>query len=180
MSTFCPWFQVRSFDQRLPRGQADQRDGSRFCHGEGCGLHRHVVFFDRNEFRECADSPVGRPRIDFVAGLESTHSRSDADHDPGHVMAQNERQAIPQKGLELAVSDFGIQKVHTSGVNLDQDVILPRFRIWHVASPHAIGASVTIEDECLHLLLPGTSTALDGVLQEPIGIRNCAPCPASG
>jgi hypothetical protein len=38
-------------------------------------------------------------------------------------------------------------------VNLDEDVILTRFRIWHVASPHAIGASVTIEDECLHDVL---------------------------
>ena len=143
-------FQIRSFDQRLPGGQADQRDGSRFFHGECFGLDRHVVFFDRNELRECTDSPVSRPRIDFVAGLESTHSRSDPDHDPGHVMAQNERQAIRQNALELAVSDFGIQKVDASGVNLDQDVILPQLRVWHVASPHAVGASVTIEDECLH------------------------------
>jgi len=102
------------------------------------------------EFREGTDSPVSRPRIDFVAGLESTHSSSDPDHDPGHVMAQNERQAISQNELELAVSDFGIQKVYASGVNLDQDVILAQLRVWHFASPHTVGASVTIEDECLH------------------------------
>src|SRR5438128_11807093 len=143
-------FQIRSFDQRLPGGQADQGDGSRFFHGECFGLDRHVILFDRTEFRECTDSPVSRARIDFVAGLESTHSRSDPDHDPGDVMAQNERQAIRQNALELAVSDFGIQKVDTSGVNLDQDVILAQLRVWHVASPHTIGASVTIEDECLH------------------------------
>jgi hypothetical protein len=65
-------------------------------------------------------------------------------------MAQNERQAIPQNALELAVSDFGIQKVDTSGVNLDQNIILPQLRVRHVASPHTVGASVTIEDECLH------------------------------
>src|SRR2546430_2755044 len=87
------------------------------------GMDRHVSFFDRTEFRECTDSPVSQPRIDFVAGLESPHSRSDPDHDPGHVMAQNERQAIGENALELAVSDFRIQKVDTSGVNLDQDVI---------------------------------------------------------
>jgi hypothetical protein len=51
-------FQTRSFDQRLPSGQADQGDGSRFFHGECFGLERHVIFFDRTEFRECADSPV--------------------------------------------------------------------------------------------------------------------------
>ena len=94
--------------------------------------------------------PSGGPRMDFVARLESTHARSGPDHDPGHVMAQNERQAIRQNALELAVSDFGIQKVDASGLNLDQNVILPQFRVWHVASPYAIGASVTIEDECLH------------------------------
>jgi hypothetical protein len=40
-------------------------------------------------------------------------------------MTQDERQGIPQKGLELAIPDLGIQKVDASGVNLDQHVILP-------------------------------------------------------
>src|SRR6266576_489153 len=78
-----PLFQIRSFDQRLPGGQANQWDGGRFFHGEGFGLDRDVVFFDRTEFRECTDSPVSGPRINFVAGLESTHTRSDPDHDSG-------------------------------------------------------------------------------------------------
>src|SRR5438552_1696940 len=106
---FLSWFQTRSFDQHLPRGQADQGDGGRFFHAECFWFDRHVIFFDCNELRECTDSPVSRPRIDFVAGLESTHSRSDPDHDPGRVMTQNEREAIRQNALELAVSDFGIQ-----------------------------------------------------------------------
>src|SRR5437899_12036680 len=80
-------FQIRSFDQRLPGGQADQGDGSRFFHRECFGFDRHVVFVDRNALREGADSPVSRPRIDFVVWRESTHARSDPDHDPGHVMA---------------------------------------------------------------------------------------------
>jgi hypothetical protein len=119
-------------------------------HGHCFGLDRHVILVDRNEFRECTDAPVSRSRIDFVTGLESTHSRSDPDHDPGHVMAQDERQAIPQNQLEFPASDLGIQKVHASGVNLDQDVILPQIRIWHFGSPETVGASVTIKDECLH------------------------------
>src|SRR5207247_2415038 len=97
---FLSWFHTRSFDQHLPRGQADQGDGGRFFHAECFWFDRHVIFFDCNELRECTDSPVSRPRIDFVAGLESTHSRSDPDHDPSHVMAQNERQAIRQNALE--------------------------------------------------------------------------------
>jgi len=37
---------------------------------------------------------------------------------------------------------------------LSQPLTLARFRIRHVASPHAIGASVTIEDECPHRCRP--------------------------
>jgi hypothetical protein len=33
---------------------------------------------------------------------------------------------------------------------LDQNIILAQLRVWHFASPHTVGASVTIEDECLH------------------------------
>jgi len=65
-------------------------------------------------------------------------------------MAQNERESVRQNALELAVSDFGIQKVDTSGVDLDQYVILSQLRVWHVASPHTVGASIAIEDESLH------------------------------
>ena len=119
-------------------------------HRECFGLDRHVIFFDRTEFCERADSPVSQPRIDLVADLESTRSRSDPDHNAGHVMAQNERQTIRQNELELAVSDFRIQQVDTSGVDLDQYVILPQLGVRHVASPHTVGASVTIEDECFH------------------------------
>jgi hypothetical protein len=70
----------------------------------------------------------------------------------------------------------------------DQDVILPRFRIWRVASPHTIGASVTIEDECSHRCCPLFTLArcatasllqeLDGLLQEPIGILELRAVPA--
>src|SRR5436309_15339385 len=69
---------------------------------------------------------------------------------PTSGMEAAERQAITENALELAVSDFRIQKVDTSSVDLDQYVILPQLRIWHVISPDAVGASVAIEDECLH------------------------------
>jgi hypothetical protein len=48
---------------------------------------------------------------------------------------QNERQAIGQNALELAVSDFGIEQVHAGGVDLDEDVILTQLRVRHLASP---------------------------------------------
>jgi hypothetical protein len=45
----------------------------------------------RNVFRERTDSILIWPRIDLVAGLESPHTRADPDHDPRHIIAQNER-----------------------------------------------------------------------------------------
>src|SRR5436190_313477 len=106
------------------------------------------------------------PRIDLVAWLESLHSRSDSDDDPSHLIAQNEREAIRQKAFELSVSDFGIQQVDTSGVDLDQDVILPQLRVWHVASPHAILASIAIYDECLHHMFFLLSFLISALLKE--------------
>jgi hypothetical protein len=61
-------------------------------------------------------------------------------------MAQNERQTIWQNSREFAVSDLRIQQIDASGVDLDQDVILARLPVWHIADPHAVGASATIEE----------------------------------
>jgi hypothetical protein len=115
------WPQIRSLDQRLAGGQADQGDGRRFFHRERAGLDRHVIFVDGDQLREGADSPVSGPRIDFVARLESTLARSDP-----HL-------------------------VDSSGVDLDQYVILPQLGLRHLAGPHVVGAPVPIEDERLHV-----------------------------
>lgn len=85
---FLPFLQVRSFYQRLPGSQADQRDGSCVFHGELFGLVRYRVFSYGDEFRERTDSILVRARIDFVARLESAHCGSDADYDSGQIIAQ--------------------------------------------------------------------------------------------
>src|SRR5437870_1130949 len=123
------------------------RDGSRFFHGEVFWLLRHGIFLDRNAFRERTDAIVVWPGIDLVARFEAQHARANSDDDPSHLIAQNEREAIRQKAFELSVSDFGIQQVDPSGVDLDQDVILPQLRLWHVASPQSILASITLDNE---------------------------------
>ena len=91
MRTFCPLLQVRFFDQHLPSGQGDERDGSRFFHGEFFWLIRHGIFFYRNEFRESTDPIYICPRVNLITGLESPHSRSDPDYDPGQIIAQDDR-----------------------------------------------------------------------------------------
>jgi hypothetical protein len=93
---------------------------------------------------------VSGPRINFVAEFESTHAGADTDNDSGHVAPQNDRQAIPQEGLEVALSDSRIDGVHASRVDLDHHVTLLQLGRGRVAGAHAVGASVTIEYECLH------------------------------
>ena len=150
---FLPFLQLRLFDERLPSGQADQRDGSRFLHREALGFDRQVIFAYCDELRECPDSVLVRSCIHLVAGLESPHARSHSDYDSCQLVTENERQSIRQEQFEFSVSDLGIQWVHTSSVDLNQDVILPHFRVWNFAGPHAICASIAIDDECFHVAL---------------------------
>jgi hypothetical protein len=124
-------------------------------HGESFWLDGNGTFIHRNEFRESTDSIFIRPRIDLVAGLESPHSRSDANHDSSHIIAQNKWQAIRQKKFELSVSDFVIQWVYASGVNLDQNVIVSQLRL--CAKPSAPLFSIALDDKCLHDIFRLTS-----------------------
>ena len=89
-------------------------------------------------------------RIDFVAELEPSHSRSDLDHDPSHVISKDERQAIGQNELELSIPDLRIQRVYTSRVYLNQDVVLAQLGPWHLAKPKALLAPITIDGKCVH------------------------------
>ncbi len=99
-----PFLQACFLDQRLPGGQSDQRDGGRLRHREVPRLGRNRTFLDRDQLGERTDSIRVRPRIHFVTGFETPHSRSDFEDDASHVVAQDERKAIRQKALELALA----------------------------------------------------------------------------
>ena len=126
---FLALLQVGAFDQYLPSGQTHQGNGGRLFHGEILGLQRYVGFIHGDELRERPDPVLMRPRIDLVAWFEPSHFGSDADDDPSHIVAQNQRQAIGQDELELTVPDLGIQMVHTGGVNRDQDIMVPKLPV---------------------------------------------------
>jgi hypothetical protein len=51
--------------------------------------------------------------------------------------------------------------------------------IWHVASPHIVGASVTIEDECLHSALPQAASGTPATCRSsPFGsAKKAGPVP---
>src|SRR5260221_947136 len=149
---------IAPFRRALARRSSRPRDGSRFLHRQALGFDRQVIFAYCDELRECPNSVLGRSRIHLVAGLESPHARSDSDYDACQLVTENERQSITQEQLEFSVSDLGIQWIHASSVDLDQDVILPHFRVWNFAGPHAICASIAIDDECFHVAPIGASS----------------------
>jgi len=56
----------------------------------------------------------------FVDRTEALHFGPD--HDPRHVIAENERQAIGQNDFELSVPDLGVELVEAGGMDLDQHI----------------------------------------------------------
>lgn len=143
-------FQPGAIDQDLPRGQAHQWDrGGRF-HAEIVGFQREVGFVDGDEFGERPDPVLARPRIHLVAGLEAADLGPDPDHDAGDVVAQDQRQAIRQDELELAVPDLRVQLVQTGRMDGDQDIPVAHFRFRHIAQAQRAVGLVTIDDECFH------------------------------
>ena len=114
------------------------------------GLSASDVLFDRDEFGERADPEVIWPRIDLIARLELLHARADLDHHPGHVVTQDEGQAIGQDELELSVPDLGVEQVHTGRMDLDQDLVIARFRSRHFRQPQRALSSIALENKCFH------------------------------
>src|SRR5205823_10298881 len=80
--------------------------GGGLFHGEILGLQCYVGFVHGDEFRERPDPVLVWPCIHHVARFEALDLWPDTDHDPGHVVAQDHRQAIGQDELELTIPDL--------------------------------------------------------------------------
>ena len=106
MKTFCPGFRFASFEQCLPGGEADERNGSRFFHAEFSRFDRHVGFVHGDEFREGADPVLVRSRIDLVTGLEAPPPCSHLDHNAGDVVTENKWKSVRQEDFEFSVRDL--------------------------------------------------------------------------
>src|SRR5688500_18904830 len=132
MKTFWPGYSLPASTQRLPGGESHQRDGGGFFHADVVGLQRHVGFIHGNEFRECSDAMIARPRIDLVARLEPPDLGAILGVDPGDNVAQNVELTLRQYELELYVPGLGVEYVHSSCMNSNQDVVVPQLRFWHV------------------------------------------------
>jgi len=155
---FLSLLQLGTIDQYLPRCQAHQGDGGGLFHGEIIWLQCYVGFVHGDEFRERPDPVLVWPCIHLVARLEPSDLWPDTDHDPGHVVAQDQRQAIGQDELELTIPDLGIQLVQTGRVDGDQYIMVANVRFRHFAEAQCAVALVTIDDECLHDCFSGGMT----------------------
>ena len=75
--------------------------------------------------------------------------------------------------LKVNWKNVPTRTITAGGVDLDQDVFLPQLRVWHVASPHTVGASVTIENECLHRIAPGQLLSRTSARCRAAGLFEC-------
>ena len=154
---FLAGLHLAHLDQCLPRGQPHQRDGRRVRHVEVFGLQRHVGFIDGDEFSECADAVIARPREDLVPYLKAHDLGPSLDNCSGDVVPQNEGRTVGQNKLELSIPDLGVKEVHSRGVNLDQDIIVLPFRFWNAGEAQGALLFILINDERLHRLSPISS-----------------------
>ena len=145
-----PLLQPGLLDERLPGRQGHQGNGSGFFHREAAGFQRQRGFLDRDEFSERADPQIVRSRIDLVPGLEQPHESADPDDFPGNVVAQDERHAVRQEHLEVAMADLGVEQVHPCGMDLDQDLVVAQLGRRHVGPPERALLSIPVENECFH------------------------------
>ena len=150
MRTCLTRLQIGPFDQGLPRGQSDEGEGGRLFHGEPGRLERDVVLLDRDQLGEGADSMLVRAGVDLVSGLEAADCGADPDDESGQIIAQDHGQVIRQDGLDLAVPDFGVQRIDARGVDLNQHVVIPQLRVRHLDGVNVVVAAVAIDRECLH------------------------------
>lgn len=93
---FLSLLQVSSFDQRLPRCQAHQRNAGRFFHSECSGLDCHGIFIYRDEFHERTDSIfIGSPIAAFLP-IRATLERRPGSTFLGNGNVRNRTQPAPR------------------------------------------------------------------------------------
>jgi hypothetical protein len=114
------------------------------------GLQRQRRFLDGNELGEGADAIVVRACIDFIAGLEVANASADTHDRSGHVVAQDQGEAVGKNQFEFAALGLRVQGIDARRVDPDQDVIVPDLGVGHVGNAANFFLSVPIDDESFH------------------------------
>lgn len=144
-------FQLRDLDQCLPGREADQGNRRGLRHAQVARLGGHIVFADGDELGEGADALLIGAGIHGVAGLEAAHARADAHDRAGHVVAEDQGQAVAEDRLQRAGADPDVQHVDAGRVDLHQNVIVAQCGLRHVGDLADFVLAVTMDDEGFHV-----------------------------
>ena len=93
---------------------------------------------------------IAWPCINFVAHLEAGDLEASPDDYAGNIVPEHEGRSIRQYKLEFSVAEFGVQKIHSTCMNSNQDIVVPQHRLWHVGQAQSAFLFVFVDDECLH------------------------------
>ena len=143
------------FHKRLPCGQPDQRDRSGFLHRQAGGFKGQIGAINRDGFGKGADAVVTGASVDCVPHLEPPHICADADDGSGHVVPKDERRAIGQEQLELAIAKLAVQLVERGSVNPHQNVIRIQLRLGHVGQAQRALLLVLVDNKGFHRVTAG-------------------------
>src|SRR5215212_3151784 len=113
---------------------------------------------------------IARPCINFLAHLEPRDLEASPDDCAGDIVPQNEGWTIRQYKLEFSVTDLGVQKIHSSCMNSNQDIVVAQLRLWQVGQAQSAFLFVFVDNECLHRVFSNW-VAASGV-EEGKGLRH--------
>src|SRR3954447_3369877 len=70
---------------------------------------------------------------------------------PATSCPRTNKPTIRKKKLEFSITNLGVQEIHSSRVNPDQDIIVLQFGLWHIDQKQSALLLVLLNDEGLHL-----------------------------
>jgi len=102
-----------------------------------------------DQLGEGPDAQVAGPCVDLVTDPEVGDGGTDADDDPGHVVAQDERRLVLDQLFELPVADHLVERVDARGADADQHLVAADLGVGDLGGPQGVLA-VLVDDVGLH------------------------------
>src|SRR4029077_16328355 len=120
------WLQLRSVEQRLPRGQRRQRHCRRADVMKRVRFEREFWFANDDIISVRAVAGWIGKSVNLVAALESRHASTQFLDYSGQVPSENERELMRPEVFHLTFTNFPIDRVHSRCVNADENFT----RLW--------------------------------------------------
>ena len=178
MSTFCPASRLRDVDERLPRGEPDERDRRGLLVARGSPASSRAALVAHERYSAIgADAIFVEAAIDRVADLELGDARADRFDDARRVEAQNPGQFVANEVPLPAAPELPVDGVHRRGDDADEDVARPRRRLVDLVDREHLRPAVGVDPRRLHLAAIMSQRALARRLLRRL--RRARPAPPS-